>query len=95
MPSTINVPDKREAHTKTARLSVSTGKGDEKKTQEFEADLPVSIADAIAMEGEKAVFRRYINALVVDLQAQQRNKLAPPTTGEGRKRAPYLAELGL
>jgi hypothetical protein len=98
MASSINVPDKHEAQVKTVTLKVSTkAGGDEKSEQDFEAELPASIGDAVALLGEKAVFRRFINAHVVYLQGVERAKLmkSVDTEPKERKRAQYLESLGL
>lgn len=97
MASNIAVPDKHEAKVKTVTLKVSTGKGDTKSEQDFQAELPASVADAIAILGETAVFRRFINAHVVYLQGVERAKLQKETDTEPRerKRAQYLESLGL
>ena len=96
MPQTITVPDKAQAQIKTVTLKVTTGKGDDKDEKEFEAELPASIADAVALLGEKAVFRRFINAHVVYLQGVERSKLQKDDEQpKERKRAAYLESLGL
>jgi len=97
MASQITVPDKHEAKVKAVTLKVSTGKGDEKNEQDFQAELPASIGDAVALLGEKAVFRRFINAHVVYLQGVERAKLQKESETEPRerKRAQYLESLGL
>jgi hypothetical protein len=93
----MNIPDKHEAKEKLVTLKVTTGKGDDKSDAEFEANLPASLADAIGLLGEKAVFRRFINAHVVYLQGVERAKLQKSTDAEPkeRKRAQYLESLGL
>jgi hypothetical protein len=97
MASTLAVPDKHEAKTKTVTLKVTTGKDDAKSEQDFQAELPATLADAVALLGEKPVFRRFINAHVVFLQGQERAKLQKETSTEPRerKRAQYLESLGL
>ncbi|GEM_PF-5826066 len=97
MAAAINVPDKHEAKVKTVTLKVSTGKGDDKSEQDFSADLPASLGDAVSLLGEKAVFRRFINAHVVYLQGVERGKLQKESETEPRerKRAQYLESLGL
>lgn len=97
MATQINVPDKHEATVKSVTLKVSTGKGDTKTEQDFQAELPATIGDAIALLGEKAVFRRFINAHVVYLQGVERAKLQKDSETEPkeRKRAQYLESLGL
>lgn len=99
MAASIAVPDKHQAQVKTVTLKVSTGKEKDgnKSEQDFEADLPASIGDAVALLGEKAVFRRFINAHVVYLQGVERAKLQKETETEPRerKRAQYLESLGL
>jgi len=97
MANPINVPDKHQAQVKTVTLKVSTGKGDDKSEQDFSADLPASLADAVALLGGKRVFRSIINAHVVYLQGQERAKLQKEadTEPKERKRAQYLESLGL
>jgi len=97
MANPINVPDKHQAQVKQVVLKVSTGKGDDKSEQDFDAELPATLGDAVAMLGEKAVFRRFINAHVVYLQGVERAKLqkAAETEPRERKRAQYLESLGL
>lgn len=91
---TINVPEKPNLADVT--LTASTGSGDDKKEEEFPAQLPRTLADAVALEGEKDVFKRYINAYVINLQGQKRAELqAKGEGGKERKRAKYLEELGL
>lgn len=94
--STINVPERKDCNLVKVSLTASTGTGDEKREEDFDAELPRTLADAIALEGEKDVFKRYINAYVIYLQGQKRAELQ--SKGEGgkeRKRAKYLEELGL
>jgi hypothetical protein len=93
---TLNIPEKNQAQVKTVTLKVSTGKGDDKSEQDFPAELPASIEDAIALLGAKAVFRRFINAHVVYLQGVERAKLQKDDEApKERKRAAYLESLGL
>jgi hypothetical protein len=95
MPN-LEVPEKANAQVKLVTLKVSTGKGDDKDEQEFQAELPASIGDAVALLGEKAVFRRFINAHVVYLQGVERAKLQKDDEQpRERKRAAYLESLGL
>lgn len=61
---------------------------------DFECPLPSDLDTAVKVLGEKVVHRYFINALVVDLQATERNKLAP-SEKTGRKKASYLEEIGL
>jgi hypothetical protein len=97
MAATVTVPDKHQAQVKQVKLKVSTGKGDDKSEQDFDAELPASLGDAIALLGEKPVFRRFINAHVVYLQGVERAKLQKEADTEPRerKRAQYLESLGL
>jgi hypothetical protein len=97
MAAAISVPDKHQAQVKAVKLKVSTGKGDDKSEQDFDAELPASLADAVALLGEKPVFRRFINAHVVYLQGVERAKLQKEADTEPRerKRAQYLESLGL
>lgn len=92
---TLEIPEKKQANTKVVTLKVSTGKGESKTESSFEAEMPASLADAIGLEGEKAVFRRYLSSLAIELQGQERAKLAPEGEKKERKRASYLEELGL
>lgn len=93
----LNIPEKHAAQVKNVTLKVSTGKGDDKNEQDFEAELPASLSDAVALLGEKGVFRRFINAHVVYLQGVKRGELQKTTDTEPkeRKRAQYLESLGL
>jgi hypothetical protein len=92
----LEIPEKQNAKVKMVTLKVSTGKGDDKSEQDFEAELPASIGDAVALLGEKAVFRRFINAHVVYLQGVERAKLQKDDEApKERKRAAYLESLGL
>lgn len=98
MTTSITVPDKHEAKTKTVTLKVSTKAGGEEKSEkDFEAELPASLGDAVALLGEKAVFRRFINSYVVYLQGVERAKLmkSVDTEPKERKRAQYLESLDL
>jgi hypothetical protein len=93
---TLEIPSQEHAQTKVVTLKCSTGKGDAKKEHDFQAKMPASLADAIALEGEKATFKRYLNSLAIELQGTERAKLAPEEkNGPGRKRASYLEELGV
>jgi hypothetical protein len=97
MASTLSIPDRHEAKVKEVTLKVTTGEKDNKAEQEFPAELPASLADAVALLGEKPVFKRFINAYVVYLQGVERAKLqkASETEPRERKRAQYLESLGL
>jgi hypothetical protein len=95
MPQTLEIPDKNNANMKQVQIDVSAGKGDDKIETKFDAELPGSLEDAIAVYGKKEVFRRFINAHVVYLQSQERNKIAKQTEEKERKRAPYLETIGL
>lgn len=95
MAHSLSVPDKQAARVKKVSIPVSTGKGEGKKEDTFEEELPVTLADAIALEGEKEVFKRYINSLVIYLQGKRRVAMGDKTAGKGRKRAAYMESLGL
>jgi glutamine synthetase len=95
MPTTLEIPDKHQAQFKQVQIDVSAGKGDDKVEAKFDAELPASLEDAIAAFSKKEVFRRFINAHVVYLQSQERNKIAKQTEEKERKRAPYLESIGL
>lgn len=88
-------PGRQAAEIKRVTLRASTGKADKKVTEDFEADLPASLADAIAIEGADDVFKRYLSSRVIELQGDQRNKMAPEGEKKERKRAGYLDELGI
>jgi hypothetical protein len=98
MPTTLNIPDRSNAQTKTVTLKVSTGKNEGRSEISFEAELPATLGDAIALYGERAVFRKFINGQAVYLQSAKRTELQKPAdTPEPtiRKRAQYLEQLGL
>jgi len=92
---TLDYPEKTHAQVKEVSLKCSTGKGDAKVEHDFAAKMPASLADAIALEGSKGVFRRYLNSLAIELQGEERQKLAPEGEKKERKRARYLEELGV
>lgn len=98
MPRTLEIPDSPTLVTCAGdrAIEVSTTVDGKKFEETFEAKLPKSLADAVSMEGEKEVFRRYLNAYVVFLQGQKRNEIAAREgQKETRKKAKYLEELGL
>lgn len=84
-----------EADVVDVQLQVSTGKGDAKNKREFAARLPRNLAAASKLFGEKKVFKLFTNALVVELQGVERQKLQPVGEEKGRKKAAYLESLGL
>lgn len=92
---TIDVPNRQQAVTKTVTIPVATSVDGESKSSEFSCDLPASLADAVALYGEKDVFKKFINSLVVYLQGQERLKLRGPVAGKERKRARYMEELNI
>lgn len=91
----IEVPDKRNAVTKVVPIPVSTSVNGEEKSVEFSCELPASLGDAVAIYGERDVFKKFINSLVVYLQGQERSKLRGPVAGKERKRARYMEELNI
>jgi hypothetical protein len=97
---TLTIPDSKEqAQTVTVPIKVSTKVNDEKKEDEIERELPKSLGDAVAIFGEKEVFKAFIQSYVIKLQNERRLELqdeaaAQQDTGT-RKRAKYLEELGL
>lgn len=95
MPQSMEIPDKNQAQVKQVQIDVSAGKGEDKVETKFDAELPATLEDAIALFGKKDVFRRFINAHVVYLQSQERTKIAKQAEEKERKRAPYLESLGL
>jgi hypothetical protein len=76
-------------------LTASTGKGEAKNKTEFPANLPKTLHAGIRILGEKKVHRLFINALVVELQGDERSALAPKGEKKERKKAAYLETLGL
>ena len=97
---TINVPNTpEEAATVEVPIKVSTKVGEEKLEDEITRKLPRSLGDAVAIFGEKEVFKSFIQSYVIKLQNERRLELQSEAseaaeTG-GRKRAKYLEELGL
>jgi hypothetical protein len=92
---TIEVPTRQQAVTKVVTIPVATKVDGEEKSAEFSCELPATLADAIALYGEKDVFRKFINSLVVYMQGQERLKLRGPVAGKERKRARYMEELNI
>lgn len=95
----INVPQvpdlaQVDLAVSTGHKQAKEGKG-EVQRQSFSAQLPKSIGDAVAHLGEEKVYRLFINAYVVELQGEERQKLQPKLEGKERKKAPYLQQLGL
>ena len=84
------------ATTQEVTMNTSTGKKGtpEHKPAEFQVHIPKTLKDAIAIEGEREVFKRYLQSLAVAIQAQVRQDLGEKKTGE-RKRASYLEAVGL
>lgn len=89
----IDVPDQPTLIEQT--LTTSTGKGDARIEDNFIAKIPKNLGSACALLGEKKVFRLFINAFIVELQAEVRARLQPKVEGKGRKKAAYLEALGL
>jgi len=95
MSMILNIPDKNQAQVKTVTLEASTTVDGEKKETEFSYDLPSTLEDAIAIEGTKGIFRRVINAMVIEAQGEERRKLAATSGGKERVRAKYLEQFDL
>lgn len=95
MPN-LEIPDKPAAQTRKCPIEVSTKVNGEKKETTIERELPYRLVDAIAIYGDKEVFKRFIQSLVISLQAEARSELQAES-GESapRARAKYLEELGL
>jgi hypothetical protein len=97
----IQVPDRRRAKVKRVSIDVSTGKGEAKVTDKFEADLPLDVGSAVAIFGEEHVLRCFIGYHVIELQAKERLRLQKQNRSggsdgtAGRKRGRYLDEIGL
>ena|SRR5438034_2103805 len=62
---------------------------------DFMVHIPRSLGDAVKIEGEDTVFKRYLQSLAIAIQQQKRIELGEPATKEGRKRAPYFEAVGL
>jgi len=93
---TLEVPEKKEAQVRKCPIEVSTKVNGEKKETTIERELPYRLVDAIAIYGDKEVFKRFIQSLVISLQAEARNELqAEAGEAQPRTRAKYLEELGL
>ena len=97
---TITVPDSKDlAQVVMVPIKVSTKVGEEKLEDEIQRELPRSLGDAVAIYGEKEVFKSFIQSLVIRLQNERRLELQADATEAsetgGRKGAKYLEELGL
>jgi hypothetical protein len=67
-----------------------------KVEKDFTFHLPASLGDAVKIEGEKAVFSRYVNSLVIAIQGLKRGELAPGgEEKKPRKRAAYMEALNI
>lgn len=84
--------NKEHARFKTVKIPVSTGKGESKKEDILETEVPASLKDAIAAEGETKVYKRYLQSLGIDLQGDKRRELQDKKPGE-RKRASWMEEV--
>lgn len=82
------------ATTTEVPMTVTKGKDENQKKLDFKVHIPKTLADAVKIEGERAVFGRYLNALAVAIQAVKRQELGDEKKGE-RKRASYLEAVGL
>jgi hypothetical protein len=83
------------AHFKKVAIPVSTKTntaGGEKRESTLETEVPASLADAIKAEGEQKVYKRYLQALGIDLQGEKRRELQEKRAGE-KKRAGWMEEL--
>jgi hypothetical protein len=93
--STLEIPERRQAVTKEVQVPVSAkGEDGETVNSEFTVELPANLASAIALEGERDVFRRYVNSKIIQLQANERRKLVGKES-KGRVRAKYMEDLGI
>lgn len=84
--------NREHAQFQTVSIPVSTGKGDDKRQTTAQVEVPASLKDAIAAEGEKKVFKRYLLSLGIEIQNEHRQKLQEKKPGE-RKRAGWLEEV--
>jgi hypothetical protein len=95
MPN-LEIPEKNAAQVRKCPIEVSTKVNGEKKETTIERELPYRLADAIGIYGEKEVFKRFIQSLVISLQAEARSELqSEGGEAQPRVRAKYLEELGL
>lgn len=95
MANILEIPDKHSVTLRSVTIPVKTTTDDgEVQSGEFTTELPTSLADAVAVYGEKEVFKRFVTSLVVYLQAGERNKLRGGKTST-RTRASYLEDIGL
>jgi hypothetical protein len=93
---TLEVPEKNAAQTRDCPIEVSTKVNGEKKETTITKPLPYRLVDAIAIYGDKEVFKRFIQSLVISLQAEARSELqSEGGEAQPRARAKYLEELGL
>jgi hypothetical protein len=95
MPN-MEIPEKNAAQVRKCPIEVSTKVNGEKKETTIERELPYRLVDAIAIYGDKEVFKRFIQSLVISLQAEARSELqSEGGEAQPRARAKYLEELGL
>jgi hypothetical protein len=81
-------------HFKSVEIPVSTGKGESKREGVASVEVPATLKDAIAAEGEHKVFRRYAQSLSIELQGDHRKELQEKPAGE-KRRAGYMEEWGI
>ena|SRR5947207_287685 len=84
----------KEVDPKTGEYVLDAHGKAKKLNKNVNEEVPATLDDAILAEGKQKVFRRYIQALVIELQGEHRRDLQEKTPGE-RKRAPYLETLGI
>ena len=61
----------------------------------FEVHIPATLQDAVKIEGEKEVFKRYLQSLAIAIQQQKRVELGDAGEPKTRKRAAYFESVGL
>lgn len=95
MSNMLQIPSSQEAETVESEVAVSTGRGVQRVEDTFRARLPKSLADAIAIHGEREVFKKFIGSLIIELQARERARLKTESERRPRRRASYLDQLDL
>lgn len=96
-PVNVELPDQPTMQDVTLSASTHVVREDgskEKVPAEFQSPFPQTLADAIAHEGVKAVFKRYCSSLAIERQGEKRKELAPENK-KPRQKAAWLDDLDL
>lgn len=89
------VYNRENANFKKVRIPVSTKTSTpdgSKRETVAEVEVPATLRDAIAAEGEAKVFKRYLQSLGIEIQGEHRRELQEKKPGE-KKRAGWLEEV--